>query len=96
MGKSGVKFSHDKLIYLNSMHLRSKYDYYDTQLDMKRCISSWKKMLLEVLPEDLHLNIKKVNEPKMRKIMDLMKIRIHFNHDMNNHTYFFIEPSYDT
>jgi len=24
--------------------------------------------------------------------MDMMKIRIHFYHDMNNHTYFFEKP----
>jgi glutamyl/glutaminyl-tRNA synthetase len=32
----------------------------------------------------------------MRKIMDLMKIRIHFYKDMNNHAYFFVDPEYDT
>lgn len=36
-----------------------------------------------------------MNEPKMKKIMDLMKIRIHFYKDMCNHTYFFTEPSYE-
>jgi glutamyl/glutaminyl-tRNA synthetase len=32
----------------------------------------------------------------MRKVMDLMKIRIHFFHDMKNHTYFFTDPAYNT
>jgi len=27
--------------------------------------------------------------------MDLMKIRIHFYKDMQNHTYFFTEPDYE-
>ena len=53
-------------------------------------------MLIENLQEDLHASVKKIGEPKMRKIMDLMKTRIHFYSDMKNHTYFFIEPTYDT
>lgn len=77
------------------MHLRSKFEYYDAHLDMKRSVNSWRKMLLDVLPADIHPGVKKVSEPKMRKIMDLMKIRIHFYSDMKNHTYFFIEPTYD-
>ena len=32
---------------------------------------------------------------KMKKIMDLMKIRIHFFKDMAKHAYFFIDPVYD-
>ena len=32
----------------------------------------------------------------MRKIMDLMKVRIHFFKDMVNHTYFFTSPIYDS
>ena len=35
-----------------------------------------------------------MNEIKMKKIMELMKIRIHFYKDMCNHTYFFIDPNY--
>ena len=32
----------------------------------------------------------------MRKIMNLMKIRIHFFKDMKNHSYFFRSPVYDS
>ena len=32
----------------------------------------------------------------MRKIMDLMKIRIHFFKDMAKHTYFFTSPIYES
>lgn len=77
------------------MHIRTKFEYFD-QLEMKKCVNSWRKMLLENLPHEYHTAIKKYSEVKMRKIMDLMKIRIHFYKDMCNHTYFFEEPSYDS
>lgn len=32
----------------------------------------------------------------MIKIMDLMKTRIHFYHDLLNHSYFWEQPEYDT
>lgn len=63
---------------------------------MKRSVNSWRKMLLDHLPREYHNSIKKYNEIKMKKIMDLMKIRIHFYKDMCNHTYFFEEPTYET
>lgn len=53
-------------------------------------------MLLDTLPSNLHPAIKRVNENKMKKIMDLMKIRIHFYKDMCNHTYYFTDPEYNT
>lgn len=62
---------------------------------MKKAVNSWRKMLLDHLPVDQHPAIKKMNEGKMKKIMELMKIRIHFFKDMNNHTYFFSEPEYN-
>jgi len=31
---------------------------------------------------------------KMTKIMDMMKIRIHFYSDLENHTYFWEDPDY--
>lgn len=61
---------------------------------MKKCTNSWRKMLLDHLPADIHNSIKKTNEGKMRKIMDMMKVRIHFYKDMNQHKYFFEEPDY--
>ena len=94
VGKSGVKFDQKKLEYFNSMHIRNKYEYFD-ELEAKKCVNSWRKMLLDTLPKEYHSAIKKINEPKMKKIMDLMKVRIHFFHDMNNHTYFFEDPTYE-
>jgi len=37
-----------------------------------------------------------MEDQKMLKIMNLMKIRIHFFKDMAKHTYFFTDPVYDT
>ena len=51
-------------------------------------------MLLEYLPKDLHEGISSMDQTRLGKIMDLMKIRIHFFKDMNNHTYFFKDPVY--
>ena len=76
------------------MHIRHKFEYFD-QLEGKRCVQAWRRMLLEQLPSHLHTSIKWMNEVKMKKIMDLMKIRIHFYKDMLNHTYFFAEPDYE-
>ena len=95
VGKSGVKFSMEKLEYLNSMHIRNKFEYFD-QLEQKKCTNSWRKMLLDTFPQEHHSAIKRFNEVKMRQVMDLMKIRIHFYKDMLNHTYFFVDPEYDT
>jgi Ni,Fe-hydrogenase maturation factor len=75
------------------MHIRNKFHYFD-QLEMKRAVGQWRKVLLENLPAEYHSKVKKYNEVKLRKIMDLMKVRIHFYKDMINHTYFFEEPDY--
>lgn len=37
-----------------------------------------------------------MEDSRMRKIMDLMKIRIHFFKDMTKHTYFFTTPVYES
>lgn len=73
------------------MHIRNKFEHFD-QLEAKKAVNSWRKMLLDYLPEHLHGAIKRMNENKMKKIMEMMKIRIHFYKDMNNHTYFFTDP----
>lgn len=51
-------------------------------------------MLVDHLPMHLHKAIRGINEVKLKKIMDLMKVRIHFYSDMQKHTYFFTEPDY--
>lgn len=77
------------------MHIRNRFEYLNP-LEMKKSANSWRKMILDHSDEHLHSAVKKISEPKMIKIMDLMKIRIHFYKDLRNHTYFFTDPSYDT
>jgi hypothetical protein len=83
----------DKLEFFNSMHIRNRFDLKTQGRDPTE---SWRSMLLEYLPEELKETIKTFDSFKMRKIMDLMKIRIHFFKDMKNHTYFFRTPIYDS
>lgn len=93
VGKSGVKFSLEKLEYFNSMHIRNRFD---ATLLGHDPTETWRSMLLEYLPSDLHSAIQFFDTEKMTKIMNLMKIRIHFFHDMMNHTYFFRDPQYES
>jgi len=37
-----------------------------------------------------------MSDLKMVKVMDMMKIRIHFYKDLLKHTYFWEEPEYDS
>ena len=53
-------------------------------------------MLLEQLPSHLHNKVRKLGDKKMLKIMDMMKVRMRFLHDIKNHAYFFEKPIYDT
>lgn len=64
-----------KLEYFNSMHIRNRFD-------QPFNVEKWRAMLIDYLPEDLHLVISNFDSVKLEKIMDLMKIRIHFFHDM--------------
>lgn len=79
----------EKLEYFNQMHIRNRFE-------SKIATGSWRQMLLENLPEDVHEQIKKLSDEKMGKIMDLMKVRIHFFRDMAQHQYFFVKPVYES
>ena len=57
---------------------------------MKRCVQTWRKMLLETLDsQELIQLVKKTNEHRLRKIMDVMKDKIRFPSELNNHLYLF-------
>lgn len=75
------------------MHIRNRFDELTQGRDPTE---SWRSMLIEQLPNELQATIKNFDSVKMRKIMELMKIRIHFFKDMKNHTYFFRPPVYDS
>lgn len=94
IGKSGVKFEEQKLEYLNSMHIRNKFAYYEDKEETKQVVEEWRQMLLSTLDSNLHKKIKQVDHDKMLMIMDMLKERIHFYSDLQNHTYFFESPDF--
>jgi shikimate kinase len=77
----------EKLEYFNQMHIRAKFEGANT-------LDAWCQMLLDHLPQELHERIKSLDQGKMLKIKDLMRVRIHFYKDMANHAYFFTDPQY--
>ncbi len=48
------------------------------------------------MPPSLHSAIRDMDEHKMSKVMEMMKIRMRFIHDIKNHAYLFGEPDYST
>lgn len=71
------------------MHIRDKFSSSDS-------LDQWRQTMQDVLSEKFHAQIQSLSDSKMAKIKDMMKIRVHFYHDLNNHTYFFEQPQYDT
>lgn len=97
VGKSGAKFAEEKLEFLNSMHIRDKFDYVDgNEAEAARCVSLWREMLIEEMPSNLHSAIGRMPDHLMLKIMDMMKIRMRYVRDIRNHGYFFDLPDYET
>lgn len=88
VSKSGAKFDIEKLNFFNSNHIRMKYSEENLQ--------EWRKMLIDHMPENFHGAVTGMNEDKMVKVMEMMKIRMRFVHDIKNHTYLFGEPDYST
>lgn len=86
VGKSGVKFSMDKLEFFNQMHIRRRFDVQGcTDAQVTEKIEQWRTLLLENLPGELHPTIRHYEAERLSKIMALMSVRIHFFHDMANH-----------
>lgn len=96
VGKSGVKFDEGKLEFLNSMHIRDKFTYYQDLEERQECVQEFREIVMKVLDQSLHKRIRQTSDKNMLKIMDMMKQRIHFYSDLENHTYFFVEPLYNT
>ena len=42
VGKSGVKFEEKKFEYLNQMHIREKFTYYEDLKEKQQCINEWR------------------------------------------------------
>lgn len=97
VSKSGAKFAMAKLEFLNAMHIRDKYDYIEgNEAEARQCVERWRGMLLEEMPTSLHASIRRMPDPLMLKVMDMMKVRMRYVKDIRNHGYFFAEPDYDT
>lgn len=86
VSKSGAKFDIEKLNFFNSSHIRIKFSAENMQ--------EWRDMLIDQMPESLHSQITEMNEVKMVKVMEMMKIRMRFVQDIKNHAYLFTEPDY--
>jgi glutamyl-tRNA synthetase len=96
VGKSGVKFDERKLEFLNSMHIRDKFAYYEDLDERRECVREFREVMTDTLDPSLHKRIRQTSDKNMLRIMDMMKQRIHFYSDLKNHTYFFVEPLYNT
>ena len=48
------------------------------------------------MPESLHQAIRQTPEATMVKIMDMMKVRLRYYHEIKNHIYLFGPPDYST
>ena len=92
IGKSAVKFEEKKLEYLNQQHIRYKYTYLEDVDEKDEAVTAWRQVMLDQMPSNLEKLIRKMPDSKIVKIMDMMKIRIHFYSDLENHTYFFEDP----
>ena len=73
VGKSGVKFDHGKLEFLNQHHIRNKFTYFEDPEDKKQCIEEFKEILIEFLDKSLHSKVNQTSDVKICKIMDMMK-----------------------
>lgn len=52
MSKSGAKFAIEKLEFLNSMHIREKFDYVQgNETEAKDCVNKWRELLKEEMPK---------------------------------------------
>lgn len=97
ISKSGAKFDIEKLQFFNSMHIRSRYQYSEGNIEeMKHAVDSWRAMLIDLMPSPLHKPINQMTDRLMLKVMDMMKVRLRYLHDIKNHTYLFAEADYET
>ena len=69
--------------------------FYFDQLELKRCLLSFRKLIIENLPATLHPAIKRYPEPRLRKLMDLLKDRLRLPSDLANQAYFFTAPVFE-
>ncbi len=49
-------------------------------------------MLIENLPSEYHGSIKRFNEPRLKKMMEILRDRVKLPTELNHYTYFFEAP----
>ena len=77
--KSSAKFAIEKLEFLNSMHIRDKFDYIDGNEEEARTkVELWREILQSEMPGSLHGAIKTTPDHLMLKVMDMMKVRMRY------------------
>jgi len=84
-----------KLEYFNSQHITNGFSYVSDE-EKAIAVNNWRKMLVKEMPDRLKSKILKMDDRKMAKVMDTMKIRIRFHSDIENHKYLFEDPDYTT
>jgi len=95
ISKSGAKFDLAKLEYFNSQHITNGFSYVSDD-EKRTAVDNWRKMLIKELPDRLKARILKMDNKRMVQVMDMMKIRIRYHHDILNHKYLFEDPDYTT
>lgn len=95
ISKSGAKLDLAKLEYFNSQHITNQFAYISDE-ERKVATDNWRRMLVKEMPSRLKSKILQMDDKKMTKCMDMMKIRIRYHHDILNHKYLFESPDYTT
>jgi glutamyl/glutaminyl-tRNA synthetase len=76
ISKSGAKFDIEKLLFFNSMHIRSRFQYTPGNSE---------EITNAVRPKDLGKQINQMSDSKMKQVMDMMKVRLRYMSDIRNH-----------
>jgi len=75
---------------LNSQHIKLKYAYISEE-EKWAAVERWRKFMLDTFPSSA-LKIQGMDPLRMLLIMDSMKSRLRFLHEIKNHAYFFQPP----
>lgn len=79
------------------MHIREMFAFtQENNKEMMQALAKWREMLEDEMPREVINKIRKTSDEKMLKIMEMMTIRMRYIKDIQNHTYFFTMPDYQT
>lgn len=70
--------------YLNSMHIKARFDYVKGNLEeMQYAVHAWRHTLVQYTPRYLHKHMAAMPDTKMLKTMDMLKSRIMLLKDLD-------------